>query len=197
MKATVIGSQADKAMTRLVLLARAVMVIVLLLCVLDLRQASAQPAAQPARPAQPAAPPAPPPTTDARIINWLDCVECSNQELDVLARQGDAIVPALRQVLLNGPSQDRLDAKRRSLESAYQSMKQYEQRRPDRAVPLTEQQYIARYQEKFVLLNRTRAARALGVINSPEARRVLVQALQANPQPELRRDLERALKPQR
>ena len=76
-------------------------------------------------------------------------------------------------------------------------MKQYEQRRPDRAVPLTEQQYIARYQEKFVLLNRTRAARALGVINSPEARRVLVQALQANPQPELRRDLERALKPQR
>ena len=32
MKATVIGSQADKAMTRLVLLARAVMVIVLLLC---------------------------------------------------------------------------------------------------------------------------------------------------------------------
>ena len=164
---------------------------------LDLHEAAAQPGAQPARPAQPAAPPAPAPTTDARIINWLDCVECSNQELDVLARQGDAIVPALQQVLLNGPSQDRLDAKRRSLESGYRSMKQYEQRRPDRAVPLTEQQYIALYQEKFVLLNRTRAARALGVINSPEARRVLVQALQANPQPELRRDLERALKPQR
>ena len=198
MKATVIGSQADNGMTRLVLLTRAVMVIVLLLlCVLDLHEAAAQPGAQPARPAQPAAPPAPAPTTDARIINWLDCVECSNQELDVLARQGDAIVPALQQVLLNGPSQDRLDAKRRSLESGYRSMKQYEQRRPDRAVPLTEQQYIALYQEKFVLLNRTRAARALGVINSPEARRVLVQALQANPQPELRRDLERALKPQR
>ena len=171
-------------MTRPVLFLRALAAFVLF---------SVPTSAQPARPAQPTAPP----TTDSRVVSWLDCIECSPAELDVLVKQGDAIVPALRQVLLNGPSQDRVDEKRRHLESTYRSMKQYEQKRPDRAVTLTEQQYIALYQEKFVLLNRSRAARALGAIGTPQARTALAQALNAKPQPELRRDLERALKPAR
>ena len=175
-------------MTRPVLFLRALVAFVLF-CV----PTSAQPAAQPARSAQPTAPL----TTDSRVVSWLDCIECSPAELDALVKQGDAIVPALRQVLLNGPSQDRVDEKRRHLESTYRSMKQYEQKRPDRAVTLSEQQYIALYQEKFVLLNRTRAARALGAINTVESRRALVQALEAKPEPELRRNVERALKPAR
>jgi hypothetical protein len=107
---------------------------------------------------------------------------------------GDKAVPELRNVLLNGPSKDRLDSHRQHLQNTYRSLKEYEQRRKDRAVPMSEQEYVQLYLPKFIMLNRTRAARALGAIGTTQAGVALREALNTTLPTELRRDVERALK---
>lgn len=143
-------------------------------------------AAQPPPPAQAATLPA--------INAWLDCVECSDADLKAVAAFGDRAVPDLRGLLLNGPSRERLESQQRHWQATYRSLKEYEQRRPERRVPLTEQEYVQRYQQKYILLNRSRAARALGAIRTTQALIALREALKTKLPPELQLDVERALK---
>lgn len=135
----------------------------------------------------------PPPVAPA-ITAWLDCVECSNAELKSVAALGNSAVPELRRVLLNGPAAEQLAAERQHLQRTYRTLKEYEQRRPERRVALTEPEYMRIYEEKFVLLKRGRAARALGAIATETAIAALQAALAMDLPPELRGDVERALK---
>jgi hypothetical protein len=121
-------------------------------------------------------------------------VECSESELGALRTLGDSVVAELRLVLLNGPTPDRLDRHMQHLKGTYGVMKKYEERRKDRRVPFTEQEYVQRYQQKYILLNRSRAARALGAIGSAQARNALGEALKTDLPGDLRSDVERALK---
>ena len=139
----------------------------------------------------PSAPPATPPSP---IIAWLDCVDCSEPQLNAVRALGDAAVQELRTVLLNGPSKDRLDRHEQQLKTTFASLKKYEERRKDRGTTLSEQEYVRRYQEKYIVLNRSRAARALGAIRTAQARTALSEALKTAPPPEVLLEVERALK---
>jgi hypothetical protein len=144
--------------------------------------------------------PAPPPSTTQpspnrpEVIAWLDCVEC-RAELKELTLRGDQVVPELRAVLLNGPSKERLDRQQRHLEKTYSALKEYERQHPSQKVPLSQSDYVRLYQQKYVLLNRGRAARALGAIATPQAKAALTEALnlKADLPTELLRDVELAL----
>jgi len=130
------------------------------------------------------------------IIDWLDCVECTPAQLASVSTQRDAVVPALRDILLRGASDHSLAAERQRLSRAYKAMKDYEQRHPQNRVTGTEQDYINRYLPAFELRNRLRAARALGAIGTPTARQALqeAQALPSLPKP-LAREIANALLP--
>jgi hypothetical protein len=144
---------------------------------------------------QPAPPPTTPPPAGTRteVIAWLDCVECG-AELKQIAARGDQVVPDLRAILLSGPSKDRLDRQQQHLKKTYRALKEYEAQHPQQKVPLEEGEYVQLYERKYVLLNRSRAARALGAIGTPLAKGALADALKTDLPPELRRNVERALK---
>jgi hypothetical protein len=151
----------------------------------------------PSAPAPPSAAPAPQPVAQVAppspVIAWLDCVECG-PELKALVAQRDGVVPELQQVLFKGPSADRIAANEQHLKNTYGELKKYEQRRADRKVPFTEQEYVQRYQQAFILRNRSRAAAGLGAIGTPAARAVLIDAFKLDLPEEVRRDVERAIK---
>lgn len=128
------------------------------------------------------------------ISAWLDCVECSNAELKAVVALGGSAVPELRRVLLNGPAPEQMAAERQHLQRTYRTMKEYEQRRPERRVAVTESEYVRIYEEKFVLLKRGRAARALGAIATDAAVAALREVLKTDLPADLRSDVERALK---
>lgn len=136
----------------------------------------------------------PPAGTQPEVIAWLDCVECG-AELKRIASRGDQVVPDLRAVLLSGPSKDRLDRQQQHLKKTYRALKEYERQHPQQKVPLSEGEYVQLYEQKYVLLNRTRAARALGAIGTPLAKGALTDALKTDLPQELRRDIQFALKP--
>ena len=138
--------------------------------------------------------PAQPPPPAAVVTAWLDCVECSNAELKSVVALGESAIPELRRVLLNGPAAEQLAAERQHLQRTYRTLKDYEQRRPERRVPLTESEYVRTYEEKFVLLKRGRAARALGAIATDAAVAALREVLKTDLPADLRSDVERALK---
>ena len=140
---------------------------------------------------------APPPASNP-IIAWLDCVECTAAQLNAVAALGNAAVPELARVLSSGPPPDRLSQQQRYLQTRYRGMKDYERQHPDQRVTLTEDQFVQRYTQKFVLLNRMRAARALGRIATPAATDALKQAQQqANLPEDLRVEIAQALSPRR
>jgi HEAT repeat protein len=134
-------------------------------------------------------------TVPPAIVAWLDCVECTNGELNAVQQFGDAAVPELRTILLKGPSGDRLNQERQHLEAAYRAMKDYERQNPNARVPLNEQEYVKLYLGKYVLRNRTRAAVALGRIKTVNARNALIEARkEPNLPDEVLREIELALK---
>lgn len=135
----------------------------------------------------------PPAGTRPEVIAWLDCVECG-AELKQIRTRGDLVVPDLRAVLLSGPSRDRLDRQQQHLKKTYRALKEYEQKHPQQKVPLSEGEYVQLYEQKYILLNRTRAARALGAIGTPLAKGALTDALKTDLPVDLRRDIEVALK---
>jgi hypothetical protein len=138
--------------------------------------------------------PNPPIPIRPEVIAWLDCVECG-AELKRIASRGDQVVPDLRAVLLNGPAKDRLDRQKQHLKKTYRALKEYERQHPQQKVPISEGEYVQLYGQKYILLNRARAASALGAIGTSSAKAALTEALKSNPPPELRRDVEVALKP--
>jgi hypothetical protein len=157
---------------------------------------SADASGRPAQTPPTRTPTAPPKVTRQEVIALLDCVECDAvlKKLAPLEKVDSQVVSELRDVLLNGPSQDRLDRQQRHLKKTYDALKEYARQHPPQKVPLSEGEYVQLYGQKYILLNRTRAARALGAIGTPLAKAALTEALKSNPPPELRRDVELALK---
>jgi hypothetical protein len=120
----------------------------------------------------------PPASTSSKptpLVAWLDCVECGDAQLAAVAAQKDTVVPELKNILLNGPPPPRLQAQRAYLDKRWQTLKDYERLHPDQRTPYSEQDYVQLYLQKFVLLNRVRAARALGAIGTPSAKDALAQ----------------------
>jgi hypothetical protein len=136
-----------------------------------------------------------PPEGSPAVVAWLDCVECTADQLHAVASLGDRAVPIFNEVMLRGPSTDRLASERRHLESTYQALKDYERQHPGNRVPFTQQEYIQLYLQKFVLLNQIRSVHALAAIATDAAKGALRAARQQPNLPaEIKIEIEQQLK---
>ncbi len=136
-----------------------------------------------------------PSTPPSPVIQaWLDCVECTTDQLAAVAALGDAAVPALNDLLRTGPPQAKADAQRAFLDARWQKLERYATAHPEQPRPQARAPWVDGYVQRYVLLNRARAARALGAIKTPAARATLTQALQLPDLPDvLRRAINNAL----
>ncbi len=119
----------------------------------------------------------PPVSTTGAIATWLECVECTSDQLNAVAALGNAAVAELSRFLLNGPDQARLEAQQRYLERRYLDLKAYARERSGQAIAETQDQYVQAYLAAYRLRIRGRSARALGAIATPDAKAALVQVL--------------------
>jgi len=110
------------------------------------------------------------------IVAWLECEECTEGQLEAVVKLGAAAVPSLAASLREGPSPANREVLRRNLIANYRELKEYERSHPEARVAMTEEEYLRTYMENYVALHQTRAAKALGAIGGPEARRALEEA---------------------
>ena len=109
------------------------------------------------------------PTLAERSIvrRWLLCEECVEGERDSVVALGDNVVKALEEAL-DGPPAAGRDNIRRQAEAMFARIP---------APPLPEAVYVEHYVDNYVATYQSRAAIALGLIGTPRARAVLLEAL--------------------
>ena len=107
------------------------------------------------------------------VEQWLVCEECVAGELDSVVALGDAGVPLLAAALA-GPGPHYVGNVRSQVASSYQRAV----RGSGPVLPgVSAPDYVGHYVENFIATYQTRAAVALGALNSPAARLVLITAL--------------------
>ena len=115
-------------------------------------------------------------TEVVRVVQvWLECEECREGQRAAVVRLGAAAVPVLGQYL-RGPAPERRAEVQRSLQAAWQKMKEYEADHANVKVPMTQDEYVTTYLDNFIALYQVRSAIGLGDIGGSEAARLLNEA---------------------
>jgi len=103
------------------------------------------------------------------LVEWLECEECTDRELERVVALGQAIVPSLAAVLEKGPAPAKAELTRRSLRASYRRLADYAERHPDFKLPMGEEEYVLTYLDNFRAVYRIRAAKALAAIGTEAA----------------------------
>lgn len=110
------------------------------------------------------------------VVAWLECEECTDGELERLARYGEYVVPTLVAVLERGPSPATLEKYRLHLESSYRNLIEYSRTHDEVKIDQSEEEYVKQYLENYQAHYAVRSAQALAKLGGPEARRALEAA---------------------
>lgn len=109
------------------------------------------------------------PTPEERntVQRWLLCEECVEGERDSVVALGDNVVKALDEALHGPPASGRANI-RKQAEAMFARIP---------APPLPQAAYVEHYVDNYVATYQSRAAIALGLIDTPRARAVLLEAV--------------------
>ena len=125
-------------------------------------------------------------TIDPRIERWMTCIECIDREQAEVVAMGQAAVPALRTLLIEGPPDTTIARKRAALSEPY-----YHNPSAPNVQPPTG--YITARLDDFAARYRVRSSLALGLIGTDSARRVLCDARAMQFRPDVRRFIDSSL----
>jgi len=120
-----------------------------------------------------------------RIIDWLECEECRDGELERVTALGAEAVPALVATLERGPSPAKVETLRRSLADSYARLAAYAEQREDVVSSMSETEYVRLYTENFVARYQARAAVALRRIGGSAAEAALETAARGEHRPDV------------
>jgi len=112
------------------------------------------------------------------LVEWFECEECTEGQLDRVVKFGQLVVPSLGATLREGPPPASIEELRQHLLANYRNLAEYQSTHPDEPVklPMGEAEYVKTYLDNYVALYQVRAATALGTIGGPAAREALLSA---------------------
>ena len=128
------------------------------------------------------------------LINWFECEECEEKQLQNVVRFGEAVVPSLRAALVEGASPASEEFLRRELEKRYDQLRKYAETHPEAKVSSSREEFVAIYMANFNAQYRTRAAEALGRIGGATAVRALEEAANGKHRADVQESVKRALR---
>jgi len=124
------------------------------------------------------------------LVDWLECEECTDGQLERVVELGSILTPSLAITLREGPSPASRELLRRELNKRYEELVAYRKTHPERVALSDRRSFVQQYMDNFEALYRVRAARGLAAIGTPAARRALAQAAQG----EYRADVQQVIK---
>lgn len=110
------------------------------------------------------------------VTAWLECEECTEGQLEKLAKFGEQAVPSLAAALERGPSPASLERLQMHLERNYREMSVYAETHDEVKMDMKLEEYVKIYLENYVAGHRARAAEALGKIGGEGAKAQLEAA---------------------
>jgi hypothetical protein len=113
------------------------------------------------------------------MVDWLECEECLDNELDRVVANGRHLRPLLISTLKRGPSDSSRELLRIELEKRYDKIKAYARTHPNVKFESTREVFVTLYLGNFEAHYQSRAAIALGAIGGEASRRALKEALES------------------
>ncbi|HKO55428.1 MAG TPA: hypothetical protein VJ276_06080 [Thermoanaerobaculia bacterium] len=127
------------------------------------------------------------------LVEWLECEECEEGQLEAVVKLGQPAVPSLRAALLEGASPASEELLRRELEKRYDELRRYAATHPNAKVASSKEEFVAMYVANLHAQYRTRAAQALSRIGGPAATSALREGLARADRPDVQATVKSAL----
>jgi hypothetical protein len=124
------------------------------------------------------------------IIDWMECEECTEGQLESVVRLGEPAVLSLAAILEGGPSVAKLDILEEHLRATYKDLIEYSTTHPENKPENSEEEFVRQYMDNYKALYQSRAAIALGEIGGKSANEALTKASTRN----LRSDVQLTVK---
>lgn len=103
------------------------------------------------------------------LVEWLECEECEEGQLEAVVKYGEPLKPLLISALDQGASPASIELYRRALAQRHDELVAYSQDNPEAAPTLPKDEFVALYLGNYNALYRTRAAEALAEIGGQDA----------------------------
>ena len=132
--------------------------------------------------------------TERTVLTWLECEECTAEQLNAVIRLGPPALPFLKSGLSVGPSDDRRKQLTLHLRHEYKNLLDYRASHRDSTIPLSENQYVNAHAVNLTNQYGTRSATALGAIGGPIAKAILQKSQQEELTEVVRDAVQQALK---
>ena len=146
------------------------------------------------------APLAPAETTPAQaeaarqaLVDWFECEECEEKQLEAVKEHGQLVVPLLRSALLKGAAPATREIYRRGLSARYDELVEYAERHAYAKPASTREEFVANGLRNLDAQYQVRASRALAVIGGLAARQALEAGAASSPRPDVRDSIKAAL----
>ena len=111
------------------------------------------------------------------MIEWLECEECTEDQLSAVVKNAKVLRPMLISTLKKGAAPASRELLRIELEKRYDEITEYSKTHPGTELKSTKKEFVELYLGKFDAQYRTRAATALGAIGGKNAKEALQEAL--------------------
>ncbi len=103
------------------------------------------------------------------LSDYFECEECTDGELEAVAKYQDEVVGILSQTMRKGPSKVKVYEKREALGKAYKEMVAYGAKHPESRPTISQDAYVTLYLNNYVTQYQKRAIEALGKIRTTKA----------------------------
>lgn len=128
------------------------------------------------------------------LIEWFECEECEEGQLEALLRFRAIIVPSLRAALLEGMGPASEELLRRDLARRYDELLRYAETHPNSKPGSSREEFVEMNVSNYQARYRVRAAQALAVIGGGEAVRALEEGAKRTERRDVLREIDTALK---
>lgn len=129
----------------------------------------------------------------AALVEWFECEECVDNELEVVLEYQELVKPMLVSVLDQGAAPATRSLYQHQLEQRYDELVEYGERHPGSKPSLPKDEFVALYLGNLDAQYRTRAATALGSIGGKTSIKALEMALDRVDRDDVKRVIQEAL----
>lgn len=128
------------------------------------------------------------------LVDWLECEECTENQLKNVMRYDKQLQPMLISTLQKGTSPASSELYRRELEKRYDELVVYSASHPHSKPTLDKQGFVDLYLGNLNAQYKTRAAQALASVGGEQSKKALQQALDSSNREDVKRVIEKSLK---
>jgi len=127
------------------------------------------------------------------MVEWLECEECEENQLENVLKHSAQLQPMLISTLHKGVAPASRELYKRELERRYDELVAYSKTHPNSKPTLPKEEFVNLYLDNMTAQYQTRAAQALSIIGDEKSKQALQEALDKSKREDVKEAITQAL----